>query len=74
MGGMGTMYELMAPNQLGKPGYQTYINNDVVTIAELLRAAGFHTYLTGKWHLSGSTPGGEPGTLPMIEESPTRWS
>jgi len=64
IGGMGTMYELMAPNQVGKPGYQTYINNNVTTIAELLRNAGYHTFLTGKWHLSGSTPGGQPGTLP----------
>ena len=56
------MYELIAPNQVGKPVYETYIDNNVVTIAELLRAAGYHTYLSGKWHRSGN--GITPGTLP----------
>ena len=40
IGGIGTMYENIAPNQVGKPGYETYINNKTVTIAELLRDAG----------------------------------
>ena len=39
IGGIGTMYENIAPNQVGKPGYETYINNKVVTVAELLRDA-----------------------------------
>lgn len=63
IGGLGTMYELIANNQKGKPGYETYINNKVVTVAELLRAAGYHTYLSGKWHLSGN--GVTPGILPF---------
>ncbi len=33
IGGLGTMFELIAPNQKGKPGYETYINNKVVTVA-----------------------------------------
>ena len=62
VGGIGTMYELIAPNQVGKPGYETYINDKVVTVAELLRDAGYNTLQSGKWHLSGH--GHQPGTTP----------
>lgn len=57
--GLGNMPETVPPEHLGKPGYETYITNRVVTIAELLRAQGYRTYLTGKWHL-----GHTPDTLP----------
>ena len=62
IGGIGTMYELIAQNQVGKPGYETYINDRVVTVAELLRDAGYNTMQSGKWHLSGH--GHQPGTTP----------
>ncbi len=35
----------------GAPGYLGYLNNHCVTIAEVLRPAGYRTYLAGKWHL-----------------------
>jgi arylsulfatase len=53
IGGIGTMYENIAQNQVGKPGYETYINNRVVTVEELLKDSGYHTMMSGKWHLSG---------------------
>lgn len=37
IGGIGTMHENIDPSQEGKPGYEGYINNNVVTIAEMLR-------------------------------------
>lgn len=53
--GLGNMAEETAPNQEGKKGYEGYLNGRAVTIAALLRDAGYDTYLAGKWHL-GSTP------------------
>ncbi len=35
----------------GTEGYQGYLNHHCVTLAEVLSAAGYHTYMTGKWHL-----------------------
>lgn len=35
----------------GTPGYQGYLNKNCVTVAEVLHSAGYHTYMTGKWHL-----------------------
>jgi len=49
--GLGGNREVAAQNQKGQPGYEGHLRDDVVTIAELLRDAGYHTYMTGKWHL-----------------------
>lgn len=49
--GLGGNPEVAAANQKGQPGYEGHLRNDVVTIAELLHDAGYHTYMAGKWHL-----------------------
>ena len=49
--GLGNMPETIPDEHRGKPGYDTVMNLRVVTIAQLLKAAGYRTYLTGKWHL-----------------------
>ena len=49
--GMGNMDVTLTPNQKGKPGYETYLNDRVTTVAKILRDSGYHTYMSGKWHL-----------------------
>ncbi len=39
------------PEHQGEHGYMGYLNRNCVTMAEVLRDAGYHTYMTGKWHV-----------------------
>ncbi len=51
LAGLGTMAEVMTDTYRGKPGHEGYLNDKVVTLPTRLREHGYHTYMTGKWHL-----------------------
>lgn len=57
--GFGAMAELSTPAQKGNPGYEGFLNERIVPFPQLLREGGYHTYMTGKWHL-GVAPAVSP--------------
>jgi len=44
-------------------GYLDDLNRDAATVAEVLREAGYSTYMTGKWHLYGMNNASTPEEL-----------
>lgn len=52
--GIGDMideYAAPARNAANSPSYQDHLSTNAPTMAEALRAAGYHTMMCGKWHL-----------------------
>lgn len=37
-----------------EPGYRGHLTENAVTLAEVLRGAGYHTAMSGKWHVSNT--------------------
>jgi arylsulfatase/uncharacterized sulfatase len=59
--GVATIPEVLPPAQRGQPGYSMHLEPGVITVASRLKASGYRTYMTGKWHLGdgeGDLPNG----------------
>ena len=41
---------------LGQPGYRGRLSDNAATIAEVLRPAGYRTFISGKWHVGTNDP------------------
>lgn len=62
--GVGAMidgYDKWIRDEANSAAYQDHLSTDSPTVAELLRGAGYHTIMCGKWHL-GAKPDEWPCT------------
>lgn len=57
--GVATIPEVLPPEHVGQPGYAMALEPGILTIADRLKAAGYRTLMSGKWHM-GSLPGDLP--------------
>ena len=77
--GIGNMAEWTGESQRGQPGYEGFLNNRVITIASLLREAGYSTSLAAKWHL-GDKPDQWPAKrgfdrdFALLQGAASHWS
>jgi arylsulfatase len=56
----------MTGNDYGIPGYRADLNRQCVTVAEVLREEGYHTCISGKWHVTRSIlEGGDMSNWPL---------
>jgi arylsulfatase A-like enzyme len=55
IGHMTNTPENFKQHDLGIPEYRGFLNKNCMTIAEVLKGAGYHTLMTGKWHLGISS-------------------
>ena len=76
--GVPNIPEAIPAEQMEFDHYQGVLGKNVVTLASLLKASGYHTYMTGKWHL-GHTPDllpfarGFDRTIAMADTGADNW-
>ena len=57
-------------SDLGLPPYQGRLNRQCRTVAEVLGAAGYHTLMSGKWHVGGNDAPQRATWTPGTPEQP----
>lgn len=56
----------LADKNFHKPGYEGTLNDQCVTIAQVLKGAGYSTYMSGKWHVTNyATANGPKDNWPL---------
>jgi arylsulfatase/uncharacterized sulfatase len=55
LAGVPNIPEAIPPELSVNANYEGVLSNNVATIASILNDGGYHTYMTGKWHLGGTT-------------------
>ena len=53
--GVATIPEVLPKEQKGEPGYTMALEPNIMTLADRLRASGYRTLMSGKWHI-GEAP------------------
>jgi arylsulfatase len=77
--GFGRPRSPLAPTEAPAPGQQGWLRPNVVTVATLLRDAGYHTYMAGKWEIGGGKANRPAGrgferSFALHDGSASHWS